>query len=57
MDVGWLLSCASQVEKLLGNPAKAKRELGWTATTPVEELCREMVEADLKLVRAGDLDS
>ena len=47
----------TEVEKLLGNPAKAQRELGWTATTPVEELCREMVEADLQLVRAGDLES
>ena len=47
----------TEVEKLLGNPAKAKQKLGWTATTPVEELCKEMVEADLKLVREGNLDS
>jgi len=47
----------TEVQKLLGNPAKARRELGWEATTTIEELCREMVEADLKLVRAGDMES
>ena len=47
----------TEVQKLLGNPAKAKRELGWEATTTVEQLCAEMVEADLRLVRAGDLES
>ena len=45
----------TEVEKLLGNPAKAKRVLGWTATTSVDELCREMVEADIKLVQALSL--
>ena len=45
----------TEVERLLGNPAKAKRVLGWEATTPVEALCKEMVEADVKLVKAGDL--
>ena len=47
----------TEVEQLLGNPAKAKRVLGWTATTTVDELCKEMVESDLKLVKAGDLES
>ena len=45
------------VDKLLGDPGKARRVLGWTAATPVEQLCKEMVEADLKLVRAGDMES
>lgn len=47
----------TEVEQLLGDAKKARRRLGWEATTPVEELCREMVEADLRLVRAGDLES
>ena len=47
----------TEVERLLGNPAKAKRVLGWEATTPVEALCKEMVEADVKLVKAGDFES
>jgi GDPmannose 4,6-dehydratase len=38
----------AEVEMLIGNPAKAQRKLGWTARTPVEELCRLMVEADLR---------
>jgi GDPmannose 4,6-dehydratase len=37
----------AEVELLIGNPAKAKRELGWEATTTLEELCRMMVETDL----------
>lgn len=47
----------TEVDQLLGDPSKAKDELGWTATTTVAELCREMVEADLRLVRSGDLES
>lgn len=37
----------TEVDLLIGNPAKAKAELGWEAKIPVEELCREMVIADL----------
>jgi len=37
----------AEVELLIGNPEKAKRELGWEAKTTLEELCRMMVEADL----------
>lgn len=38
----------AEVDVLLGNPAKAKRVLGWEATTTLEEMITEMVEADLK---------
>ena len=38
----------AEVELLIGDPAKAKAKLGWEATTPVEDLCRMMVEADLR---------
>lgn len=38
----------AEVDVLLGNPAKARRVLGWTATTTLEELICEMVDADLK---------
>jgi GDPmannose 4,6-dehydratase len=37
----------TEVETLLGDACKAKRELGWVARTSFEELVREMVEADL----------
>ena len=38
----------TEVETLLGDPSKAKRELGWTPRTSFDELVKEMVEADLK---------
>ncbi len=38
----------TEVETLLGDPSKAKRELGWTPRTTFDQLVREMVEADLK---------
>lgn len=43
----------AEVDLLIGNPAKAKRELGWEPTTNLESLCQMMVEADLRRNRAG----
>lgn len=43
----------AEVDVLLGNPAKAKAELGWSAAMPLDELCRRMVEADLARVDRG----
>ena len=43
----------AEVELLLGNPEKAKRELGWEAGTSLEELCAMMVKADLRRVEEG----
>jgi GDPmannose 4,6-dehydratase len=37
----------TEVDLLIGNAAKAKADLGWEAKIGVEELCREMVAADL----------
>ena len=39
----------SEVETLLGNPEKARRELGWKSRTSFRELVTEMVTEDLKL--------
>ena len=36
----------TEVETLLGDPSKAKRVLGWEATTSFEQLVKEMVAAD-----------
>ena len=38
----------TEVESLLGDPSKAKRELGWEPEVSLEELCEEMVAEDLK---------
>lgn len=38
----------TEVEALLGDASKAKRELGWEPRTSFDELVREMVESDLK---------
>jgi GDPmannose 4,6-dehydratase len=38
----------AEVDLLIGNPAKAKAKLGWEPHTTLEELCRMMVEADLR---------
>ena len=42
----------AEVDRLLGDPAKAKTKLGWQAKTSLDALIREMVEADLKRVKA-----
>jgi GDPmannose 4,6-dehydratase len=41
----------AEVELLLGDPAKAKKKLGWTAQTDIKQLAIMMVEADNKRVR------
>jgi len=43
----------AEVELLIGNPEKAKRELGWSPTTTLEQLCQMMVTADLRRNEAG----
>jgi len=43
----------AEVELLIGNPAKAKEILGWEPTTSLEELCKMMVEADLRRNKQG----
>ena len=37
----------TEVETLLGDPAKAKTKLGWVPEITVQEMCKEMVAADL----------
>lgn len=43
----------AEVDLLIGNPAKAREVLGWAPKTSLEELCRMMVEADLRRNAAG----
>jgi GDPmannose 4,6-dehydratase len=44
----------AEVDVLLGNPAKAKEKLGWTAETSLEDLVAEMVEADLARLKTHE---
>lgn len=37
----------TEVELLLGDPAKARRQLGWTHSTSFEALVAEMVQSDM----------
>jgi GDPmannose 4,6-dehydratase len=43
----------AEVELLIGDPAKAMKELGWKPSTTLEQLCQMMVDADLRRNRAG----
>jgi GDPmannose 4,6-dehydratase len=40
-------------EQLVGNPARARAALGWDPSMPLDRICTEMVEADLKRNAAG----
>ncbi|HIG21719.1 GDP-mannose 4,6-dehydratase [Henriciella sp.] len=41
----------TEVELLLGDPAKAKKQLGWSHETSPRDLAREMVQSDLKVMQ------
>ncbi len=43
----------AEVDTLLGDPAKAKKELGWELETSFEELVKMMVDSDMKLLSAN----
>ncbi|UQZ91441.1 GDP-mannose 4,6-dehydratase (plasmid) [Deltaproteobacteria bacterium Smac51] len=40
----------AEVELLVGDASKAEKKLGWRSEATLEELCRMMVEADLKRI-------
>ena len=41
----------AEVDTLLGDPSKAKAELGWEPKITAQEMCKEMVEEDHKAAR------
>jgi GDPmannose 4,6-dehydratase len=43
----------AEVEQLVGNPAKAREELGWEPRTSFRELVELMVDADVELLASG----
>ena len=40
----------AEVDTLLGDPSKARRDLGWSPSVPLRELVQAMIEADLQRV-------
>ncbi|MDM1018972.1 GDP-mannose 4,6-dehydratase [Acinetobacter sp. VNK23] len=45
----------TEVETLLGEPQKAKEKLSWIPEITVQEMCKEMVQEDLKLAQRNAL--
>ena len=43
----------TEVDLLIGDASKARKQLGWEHSISVRELAREMVEADLQVMREG----
>lgn len=43
----------AEVDLLIGDASKAKAELGWEAKIGLDELCKSMVEADIRRTRDG----
>jgi GDPmannose 4,6-dehydratase len=43
----------AEVDLLVGDATKARDVLGWTPTTPLEDLCSMMVEADIRRNQQG----
>ena len=41
----------TEVESLLGDPSKAKKDLGWEPQISTQEMCSEMVREDLKIAK------
>lgn len=39
------------METLLGDPSKAKADLGWTPEITVQEMCAEMIREDFKIAQ------
>jgi GDPmannose 4,6-dehydratase len=45
----------TEVDLLIGDPTKAREKLGWTHETSPRDLAREMVEADLEVMKTAPI--
>lgn len=45
----------AEVDLLVGDPAKAGRDLGWEPAVSFSELVKMMVEADVKMIQSGEI--
>lgn len=43
----------TEVDLLLGDPSKAKKQLGWAPKVAFDDLVKEMVEKDIEMVKIG----
>jgi GDPmannose 4,6-dehydratase len=50
IEIDESLKRPAEVDQLVGDASKAKRQMGWEPTTSFEQLIRLMVDADLKLL-------
>jgi len=46
----------TEVDLLLGDPTKAKNQIGWESETPFNDLVREMVQEDVKMLKGESPD-
>jgi GDPmannose 4,6-dehydratase len=46
----------TEVDLLLGDASKAKNKIGWVSETPFDDLVKEMVESDVKMVKGESMD-
>jgi len=53
VEIDESLKRPAEVDHLIGDPGKAKRDLGWEPKTSFEQLIRLMVDADVKLLSTG----
>ena len=53
MAIDESLKRPAEVDHLIGDASKARRELGWEPRTSFEELIRLMVDADHELLSRG----
>ncbi len=53
VDIDESLKRPAEVDHLIGDPSKAKRDLGWEPKTSFEQLIRMMVDSDHKLLNGA----
>ena len=45
----------SEVDSLLGDSSKAKKNLGWTPKISAKQMCKEMIEHDYEIAKKNSL--
>jgi GDPmannose 4,6-dehydratase len=50
VEIDESLKRPAEVDQLIGDPSKAKRQMGWEPRTSFEQLIRLMVDADFQVL-------